>query len=106
MNPYTTGTRARIQPGEMARVTLTDPFTAGAGLTALERTRAYEAEAEMTRLLKEHGIAPASVASRFAMLRHALGAALIRAGHRLATADPREASPARALADATLRPAG
>ena len=106
MNPDTTRARARSLPGEIERVTLTDQFTAGAALAALERTRMYEAEAEVNWLLQEHGLAPASVASLVVMLRQAMGAALVRAGHRLAPAPPRDPAPGTALANGTLHPAG
>ena len=64
MHPYTTRTRAQIAPGEMARVTLTDPLAAAAAVTVLERIPAYQAEAEKTWLLKEHGLAPATGSRR------------------------------------------
>ena len=64
MNPYTTMTQARIQPRDIARALLTDPSTAAISLAVLERQRGFQAEAEVAWLLKEHGLPPASIASR------------------------------------------
>jgi hypothetical protein len=98
MNPYTTRTRARIQPRDMARALLTDPFTAANSLAMLERQRSFQAEAEVAWLLKEHGVPPASIASSLATLRQTIGAALIRAGQRIEGLSPggvrTEAAPA------------
>ena len=88
MNPYTTTTRARIQPRDMARVLLTDPSTAAISLAMLERHRSVQAEAEMAWLLKQHGVPPALIASRLATLRQTIGAALIRAGQRIEGLSP------------------
>ena len=98
MNPYTTTTRARIQPRDMARALLTDPSTAAISLAMLERQRSFQAEAEVAWLLKEHGVPPVSIASSLAMLRQTIGAALIRAGQRIEGLSPggvrTEAAPA------------
>ena len=83
MNPYTTPTRARIQPHDVADAVFSDAFIATTKLPGLERQRGWQAEAEVDRLLKHHGIPPASVSSRIAMVRQTLGVALIRTGHRL-----------------------
>jgi hypothetical protein len=83
VNPYTTTTRARIQPRDVARALLTDPSTAAISLAMLERQRSFQAEAEVAWLLKQHGAPPASTASRLTTLRETIGAALIRAGQRL-----------------------
>ena len=74
MNPYTTMTRARIQPRDMARALLTDPFTAATSLAMLERQRGFQAEAEVAWLLKQHGVPPASAAAWIAMVRRTIGA--------------------------------
>jgi hypothetical protein len=86
MNPYATSTRSRIQPRDLANAVGTGAFKAATNLAILERTRASQAEAEVARLLKEHGVVPPSVASRIAMLRQAVGASLVRLGARLASA--------------------
>jgi hypothetical protein len=88
VNPYTTTTRARIQPRDMARALLTDPSTAAISLAMLERQRSFQADAEVAWLLKEHGVPPVSIASRLATLRQSIGAALIRAGHRIEGLSP------------------
>ena len=85
MNPYTTMTPARIQPGDMARALLTDPSTAAISLAMLERQRGFHAEAEVACLLKQHGLQPASAAAWVAMVRQTIGAVLVRAGERLAS---------------------
>jgi hypothetical protein len=104
MNPYTTWTRARIQPRDMTRALLADPFTAATSLTVLERIRAAQAEAEVDWLLKEHGVVPASVASRIAMVRQAIGASLVRIGERLAATSASGASPGTAPVSGILAP--
>ena len=83
MNPYTTRTWARIQPHDVANAVFSDAFIGTTKLPGLERQRGWQAEAEVDRLLKHHGIPPASVSSRIAMVRQTLGAALIRTGQRL-----------------------
>lgn len=47
MNAYTTRTRARIQPRDIARALLTDPHLAAISLSMLERQRGYQAEGEV-----------------------------------------------------------
>lgn len=89
MNPYTARTQARIQPRDMTIATLTDPHIAAISLTLLERRRGWQAETEMAWLLKQHGVQPASVSSRVAMLRQAIGSTLICAGQRLVGASQR-----------------
>jgi hypothetical protein len=83
MNAYTTMGEARITQRDIDAVLRADTYLAGASLAALERRRGWQAEAEMARLLKQHGLPPASVVSRLAMLRQTVGAALVRAGERL-----------------------
>ena len=84
MNPYTTMGQARIQAHDLVAVRRKDWFTAAASLAALERQRGYQAEAEVGWLLKQHGVMPNSAASLVALLRQTIGAALVRAGDRLA----------------------
>jgi hypothetical protein len=106
MNPYTTKTCARILPRDVASVLRTNSYLAGSSLAALERTRGWQAEAEVAWLLEQHGVPPESASSRIAMLRNAIGAALVRAGQRLAAAPQRgAASPTVPSAD-TLPTAG
>jgi hypothetical protein len=88
MNPYTTRTQARIQPHDIANAVFTEPWMAAA-VTALERFRAYQAEAEIEWRLQQHGVAPDSVASRVALVQQAIGASLVRAGERLASTSAR-----------------
>jgi len=59
-------------------------YLAGASLAGLERQRGWQAESEVEWLLKQNGVMPHASASRVARLRHTLGAALVRAGERLA----------------------
>lgn len=103
MNPYTTRTRARIQPGDMARALLTDPSTATLSLAALERIRTYQAETEVDWLLKEHGAQQESVPSRVTLLRQTIGAALVRTGQRLACTSGAGTPPASAPVSGRLR---
>ena len=83
MNPYTTPTRVRIQPHEVANAVFSDAFIATTKLPGLERQRGWQAEAEVDRLLKHHGVKPHTAASLIATVRQMLGAALIRTGQRL-----------------------
>jgi hypothetical protein len=103
MNPYTSRTQARIQPHDMTRALFTDPFTAASALAALERTRAYQAEAEMDRLLKQHSVRPRSAGSVVATMRQTLGAALIRAGQRFSGTAATCTPPAPAPVSGRLR---
>jgi hypothetical protein len=106
MDAYTTMGHACIQQRDTDAVLHADAYLIGASLAVPERQRGWQAEADMVRLLRQHGLQSASVASRLSMLRQTVGRALVRVGHRLATADPGNASPARAVADGKLRPAG
>src|SRR5262249_19124678 len=96
MTPYTTRTRARIQPRDLAHAVGTDAFRAATSLAVLERIRTAQAEAEVARRLQAHGVGPASAASRLARLRQAFGASLIHLGARLAATSVSDASPASA----------
>ena len=106
MNPYTTQTRARIQPHDLANAVFTGAFIVAPTVPMLERHRGWQAEAEMDRLLKQHGAKSHTAQSRFAMLRQTLGAALVRAGAHLAGASPSAVEPETALAARTIRTAG
>jgi hypothetical protein len=106
MNAYTTMGQARITQRDIDGVLRAHSYLAGATLAALERERGCQAEAEMARLLKQHGLQPASVISRLSMLRQTLGAALIRVGERLAGASPGAATPEPAAAARRVGVAG
>jgi hypothetical protein len=82
MNAYTTMSQARIQPGDFTAV-LSPNGLAGASLAGLEWQRRCHAEAEVNRLLNEHGVTSQARASRIA-LRRMIGMALVHAGERLA----------------------
>ena len=79
MNAYTTRSQARIQPCDIVAVLRVNRPTAGAALATFERQRGYQLEAEVEWLLKQHGVTPQRSASRVALLRQTIGAALIRA---------------------------
>jgi hypothetical protein len=83
MNAYTTRGQARIQPRDLAAVLRVNQL-AGASLAALERQRGCEADAEVTSLLKQHDVRPQRASAYFVILRQTIGAALVRAGERLA----------------------
>lgn len=82
MNAFTTRGQARIQPRDVSSVLRANRYLAGASLAALERQRGWQAEAEVAGVLKQHGLAPKSAALRVALLRRAVGAAVVRAGER------------------------
>ena len=86
MNAYTTRSRARIRPSDLRNILDADPLAAPAALRALEWRRGCEAAAELDWLLLQHGVRPQASASPVSMLRQAIGAALVRAGERLAGA--------------------
>lgn len=83
MNAYTTMGQARIQPRDFSAVLRANQL-AGAPLAVFERQRGCQADAEMTRLLKQNGVTPNASASRVVLLRQTIGAALVRARARLA----------------------
>jgi hypothetical protein len=84
MDPYATPGQARIRLRDIDGLVRTRGFLAAASLAELERQRAWQAEAEVERLLKQHGVTTRAAASLAARLRQAVGAALVRAGERLA----------------------
>ena len=83
MNAYATMGRARIQLHRTAAVHRANRFMLGASPVALERQRGWQAEAEVARLLKQHGVTPHASSGRVSLLRRRIGAALVRAGDRL-----------------------
>jgi hypothetical protein len=96
MNPYSTRTQARIQPRDITLAALTDRHNAALSLSQLERRRGWQADAEMAWLLERHGIAPESLSSRVAIVREAIGAALVRAGQRVGGISQPDISPTMA----------
>jgi hypothetical protein len=97
MNAYTTTGQARIQHRDIEAVLRANRFMAGAALARLEWQRGCQAEAEVEWLLKHNGVTLQPSVSRVSLLRQTIGAALIRAGSRLAGAagsgDAPEAAP-------------
>jgi post-segregation antitoxin (ccd killing protein) len=84
MNAYSTRGQARIRQSDLANLMEANLLSASHALRALEWRRGREAEAEMAWLLKQHGVKPPSAASRVLAFRQVVGAALVRAGERLA----------------------
>jgi hypothetical protein len=105
MNAYTTTAQARIQPRDFAAVLRANQL-AGASLAGLEWQRGCQAEAEMTWLLKHTRVRPQANGSRVALLRQTIGAALVRAGERLAGVPRSGVSPETAPTEGTLGMAG
>jgi|SRR5215213_9095571 len=85
MNAYTTRGQARIQQRDIAVILRASAgsYVAAASLAGLERQRGWQANAEVEWLLKQNRVSPQASAPRVSMLRHAIGAALIRSGERL-----------------------
>jgi hypothetical protein len=106
MDPYTTMTRARIQPRDLLNATLMGSFIAANSLAALERRRSWQADAEVAWLLKQHGVPPQSAVPFVAMLRQTIGTALVRAGERLASVPHHGARSDPAPAAGTFRTTG
>ena len=85
MNAYTTRGQARIQPRDVSSVLQANRYLGGASLAGLERQRGWQAEAQVGWLLKQNGVLPASASlAASTLLRQTVGAALVRAGERLA----------------------
>jgi hypothetical protein len=84
MNAYTTRGQARIQPHDVAAAMLAYPLV-GSSVTALERQRECQAEADLARLLKQHDGTPKAAASCVSRLQQTIGATLGRARKRLAS---------------------
>jgi hypothetical protein len=83
MNASTTTIRVRIQPHGSSAMLRANGL-ASASLAGLERQRSCQDEAELDWLLKQHGVAPRVSASRVAILRQTIAAALAHVGERLA----------------------
>jgi hypothetical protein len=85
MNAYTTTSHARVQQRDIEAVLRANRFMAGAALSAFERQRGCQAEAEIDWLMKQHGITPQAHTPFVSLLRQRIGTALVRAGERLAS---------------------
>jgi hypothetical protein len=77
--------QARNQLHSTATVHRANRFMVGASPVALERQPGWQAEAEVARLLKLHGVTPHASGALVSLLRRRVGAALVRAGDRLLT---------------------
>ena len=106
MDPYATRGQARIRQRDIDGLVRTYGFLTAASLAELERHRGRQAEAEVAWVLKQHGASPTSATLLVARLRQALGAALVRAGERLAGSPPHDALPDTAPAAGALVPLG
>jgi hypothetical protein len=84
MNPYSAMGQTRIQQRDIADILREDGLTAAGCLAALERQRGYQGEAEVARLLKQNRVVPRATTTLVSILRQTIGAALVRAGERLA----------------------
>jgi hypothetical protein len=102
MNPYTTRGEARIQPRDVLTATRRQGLTPGASLVALERQRGWQAEAEVERLLKQYDVTSSASTSLVSQLRQSIGAAMVRAGERLAGFPRSDASVKSSPAAGTL----
>jgi hypothetical protein len=74
----------------------------GFSLAALEKQRGWQAEAEVERLLKQHGVRSSGSTSLISLLRETIGAALVSAGKRLAGSPRRDGSAEAILEAGTL----
>ena len=101
MNAYTTRGQARIQPRDVSAVLHAYPLI-GASLAALERQRGGQADAEATWLLRQNGLTPRPTTAHCSILRQTIGAALVRAGERLAGVPRSRILPEAAPAASTL----
>ena len=106
MNAYTTRGRARMQLHDVSAVIRADGLPAGAALATLEWHRGYQADAEVAKLLRQNDGTLQASASRVALLRQAIGTALVRAGERLAGVPRGGVLPGTAPAADTLGTAG
>jgi hypothetical protein len=85
MNANATTDQARIKLHNTAAIHRANRFMVGTSPIALERQHGWQAEAEVARLLKQHGVTPHASSGRVSLLRRRIGAALVRAGDRLLT---------------------
>ena len=92
MDPYTTRGEARIRQRDVAAALRIDGVAAAGFLAALERQRGWQAEAELDRLLKRHGVTTPAGVPLVALLRRTIGVALVQAGRRLSGTPERASS--------------
>jgi hypothetical protein len=78
--------QSSIQQHDIVDVVRAHGFLAPAYLAALGRQREWQDETEMAWLIQQNAVMPDAAGSRVAMLRQTIGAAMIRAGERLAGA--------------------
>jgi hypothetical protein len=106
MDPYATRGQSRIRQRDIDGLVRTYGFLTAASLAALERQRGCQAEADVARLLKQHGVQPMATGSFVARLRQTIGAVLVRSGERLAGVPRSAVVPEPAPAAGTLGTAG
>jgi hypothetical protein len=85
MNAYATTDQARIQLHNTAAIHRANRFMVGTSPVALDRQPGWQAEAEVARMLTQHGVAPHASNRPVPLLRRWIGAVLVRAGDRLLT---------------------
>jgi hypothetical protein len=85
MNANATTDQARIQLHNTAAIHRANRFMVGTSPVALERQPRWQAEAEVARMLTQHGVTPHASNQPVSLLRRRIGAALVRAGDRLLT---------------------
>jgi hypothetical protein len=106
MDPYTTRGQARIQQRDIDTLLRTHGFQTAAHLAALERQRGRQVDVEWKGLLAQVGVQTPTAAALVTRLRQTLGAALIRAGERLAGVPRSGTLPETVPAAGTLGPVG
>ena len=108
MNAYSVMGQSRIQQHDISAVLRTHGCRAGAFLAELEKQRGWQADAEMGWLLEQSGVTSESVASLLAMVRQAIGMALVSVGQHLVgdshLGTSTEAAIAGALSESPARP--
>jgi hypothetical protein len=108
MNAYTTRGQARMQQRDLATIlrTGTSSYMAAVSLAGLERQRGWQAEVEVEWQLMQNGVTPQAHTPVVALLRRQIGAALVRAGDRLAGVPRSAVSPEMTPATSMLSEAG
>ena len=106
MDPYATPGQARIHQRDIHTLVRTHGFMTPAVLAALERQQGWQADVERSGLLAQIGVKTPTAASLVARLRQTIGAALMRAGERLASPPLPGDSPATTPAEAAIGPLG
>ena len=108
MNAYTPRGQARIQQRDLATIlrTATGSYLAAASLAGLERQRGWQAESEVGWQLTQNDVTRQPHTPVVAPLRRRIGAALVRAGDRLAGVPRSAVSPEMTPATSLLSEAG